>query len=249
MTGRVAHIFRHPIKSHGREELGEVALTAGATMPWDRTWAVAHEESKADGTTWAECANFSIGSKAPGLMAINARLDEASEVVTLTHPDRPAISLHPERDAAQLIDWARPLMPADRARSVRVVRVAGRGMTDSDFPSVTVANLASHREVENRMGRELSVLRWRSNFWLDGLEPWEEFDLIGREFRLGDAVLRGVERTVRCKATTANPATGRRDADTLKALEEGWSHRDFSIRAEVVRGGKVAVGQIGGHAP
>ena len=38
----VAALWRHPIKSHGREALQTVALTAGQTMPFDRTWAVMH---------------------------------------------------------------------------------------------------------------------------------------------------------------------------------------------------------------
>ena len=62
---RVTDIFRHPLKSHGREALKEVTLSQGAAMPWDRHWAVVHEASKADGSGWASCANFSRGSKAP----------------------------------------------------------------------------------------------------------------------------------------------------------------------------------------
>ena len=77
MTAVLAQIHRHPIKSHGRESLAAVALGAGAGLPWDRHWAVAHDASRADGSAWAPCANFSRGSKAPSLMAINARLDEA----------------------------------------------------------------------------------------------------------------------------------------------------------------------------
>ena len=74
MTPRVTGLWRHPIKSHGREALTSVRLEAGATMPWDRTWAVAHDASDVDGSAWAHCRNFTIGSKAPGLMAIDARL-------------------------------------------------------------------------------------------------------------------------------------------------------------------------------
>ncbi len=43
----VTDIFRHPLKSHGREALQLVALSRGETMPWDRCWAVAHEASTA----------------------------------------------------------------------------------------------------------------------------------------------------------------------------------------------------------
>ncbi|MCC1494153.1 MOSC N-terminal beta barrel domain-containing protein [Cognatishimia sp. F0-27] len=240
MTARVTGLWRHPIKSHGREALRAVSLTAGQTLPFDRLWAVAHEKSSADGTEWLPCVNFSRVSKVPALMAITATLDEGTERVTLMHPDRPEITFSPDSEADQFLDWVRPLMPENRAASTRVVRSRVRGMTDSDFASVTLCNMSSHRAVEQRIGTPLSVHRWRGNIWIDGLAPWEEFDWIDREVRIGEAVLHVRERTDRCMATTANPDTGRRDADTLGALES-WGHQDFSVRAEVVRSGRVAL--------
>ncbi len=241
MTGAVTSLWRHPIKSHGREALERVALTAGQTMPGDRVWAVAHERSAADGSAWVPCVNFSRVSKAPELMAITARLDETAGTVTLSHPNLLDLTFDPDRDLAAFLIWVAPLMPADRAASARIIRVPGRGMTDSDFPSVTLCNMASHRAVSQRIGQDLSIHRWRGNIWIDGLAPWEEFDWIDREVQIGDAVLNVRERTDRCAATTANPETGRRDADTLAALSH-WGHQDFSVRAEVIRGGDIALG-------
>ncbi len=242
MTRSVVAIWRHPIKSHGWETLRTAELSAGRTLPWDRTWAIAHEAAEADGSKWVPCVNFSRGSKAPGLMAITARLDEETERVELTHPDLGRIEVHPERDAEALIAWSAPLIPKDRAASARVVRVPERGMTDTPFPSISLLNTASNRAVGEKLGKDLDPRRWRGNFWLDGLGPFEEFELVGREVAIGGAVVKVVEPITRCLATTANPETGKRDADTLDALERGWGHRDFGVYAEVVSGGTVAVG-------
>jgi len=70
MTGAITSIWRHPIKSHGRESLDDVTLIPGQTMPGDRVWAVAHEASKADGSECVPCANFSRGAKAPQLEVV-----------------------------------------------------------------------------------------------------------------------------------------------------------------------------------
>ncbi|WP_273522796.1 MOSC domain-containing protein [Rhodosalinus sediminis] len=241
MTARLTGIWRHPIKAHGREALERVGLTPGATLPWDRAWAVAHEAAAADGSAWAPCSEFTRGAKAPALMAITAALDPATETVTLRHPERPALTFRPDHDGAAFLDWVRPLMPEGRAAPARLVRAPGRGMTDTDFPSISICNHASHRAVEGRHGRPLSPHRWRGNLWVEGLAPWEEFDLVGREIRVGAARLRVVERTGRCRATTANPETGRVDVDTLALLRE-WGHEDFAVYAEVVEGGEIAVG-------
>lgn len=240
MTGELVKIIRYPIKSHGREELASVTLEAGQTIPWDRHWAVAHEESQADGSEWAPCQNFSRGSKAPMLSAISATLDEETATITLRHPDRDDLTFRPDDDPDALIKWAGGMIPENRAQSARVIK-GPRGFTDSDFPSVTLCNVASHRAVEQKIGRNLSIHRWRGNFWFEGAAPWEEFEWIDREVQIGEAVVIGRERTDRCLATHSNPDTGSRDADILGTLDS-WGHRDFSIRAEIIRGGMIRPG-------
>ncbi len=242
MTARLAQIWRHPIKSHGAEALEEVTLSAGECLPWDRTWAIAHEAAKADGSEWVPCANFSRGAKAPSLMAVSAQLDTVREEITLSHPDQPTLTVKPDEDPDALIAWSRPLIPADRASSARVVRVPGRGMTDTPFPSISVLSLTSLKILSQKLGQTLDPRRFRGNFWIEGLAPWEEFEWIGKTLHIGETKLNVAERITRCLATSANPETGHRDADTLGALEEGWDHRDFGIYAEVVTGGTVRLG-------
>lgn len=247
MTGTVTDILRHPIKSHGREALERVTLEVGRAMPWDRVWGVVHSESSVDGSTWAPCQNFSRSSKAPGLAAISSELDTDAGTITLRHPDLGSLTFDPDTEGDRLIEWSAGLIPENRAASARVIRAADQNFTDSDFPSVTLANQVSHRAVEQRIGRPLSIHRWRANIWFDGLAPWEEFDWIDREIRIGDAIVIPRERTDRCLATHNNPDTGRRDADVLGALDH-WGHGDFSVRAEVIQGGEIAVGDEIGRA-
>jgi len=242
MTGRIAAIWRHPIKAHGREALDLVTLEAGLTMPGDRVWAVAHAASKAGSETWAPCVNFSRAAKAPGLQAIRSVWDEATGRIRLTHPERPEIELDPDTEADRLIDWVRPLMPPDRAPSARVVRVPGRGMTDTDFPSISLIGAASNDALSAWIGADLSPERWRANFLVEGLAPWAEFDLVGKTISLGGAQVEVRARITRCRATCANTATGMIDADTLGALEEGWGHQDFGVYGVVAQGGRVALG-------
>lgn len=242
MSGHVTHIWRHPIKGHGHEALEHVPLRVGQTLPWDRIWAVAHEASGADGSEWVPCVNFSRGAKAPALMAISARLDTESGLITLTHPDLAPLTFDPDKDDAAFLDWVRPLMPAGRAASARVVRAAQRGMTDTAFPSISLNSIATLAEVSKAAGQDLSPLRWRGNIWFDGLPAWAEFDWIGKRLRIGTAEVEIRERITRCLATSANPATGVRDADTLGALQSHWDHKDFGVYATVVADGDVAIG-------
>ena len=79
-----------------------------------------------------------------------------------------------------------------------------RGMTDTDFPSISIINLGSHREVEAQLGRPISPGRWRANLILDGLAPWAERDWVGKRIRVGLAELEVRENIVRCLATSTS---------------------------------------------
>ena len=242
MTARLAYICRHPIKGHGREMLASVRLSAGECLPFDRHWAVAHEAARLV-PGWNPCVNFARGAKAPLLMAIDCTLDEEQRRVTLHHPARGEIVFQPDdpADLPRFLDWVRPLNPASRAQPVAIVS-AGRGMTDSDFPSVSILNLASLADLSARMGQELSVHRWRGNLWLNGAEAFAEWGWIGRQIAIGGAVLRIEERITRCSATTVDPDSGAVSGDTLKGLEAAYGHQDFGVYARVLQAGPIAVG-------
>ncbi len=241
MSATVSQLWRHPVKGHGYEALDRATLTAGQTFPWDRVWAVTHEGAKVSGdlSEWASCRNFSRGAGTPSLMAITCEFDEVRNLLTVHHPDLPDLTFNPDEDRDALVAWTKPLMVEGRAHSTRLIRSTGQGLTDSRFPSIAIGNLASHHVIEDRVGKELSTKRWRANIWFDGWEPFQEADLVGKTLRLGEAELIIREPVVRCLATTVNPATGKRDADTLKALGDA---QEFCVYAEVTKSGALALG-------
>jgi len=242
MTATLAAIRRHPLKGVGREALAATRLSAGDTLPWDRTWAVAHEAARLQGGAWVPCGNFVRGAKAPGVMAVTAAFDPQARRLTLHHPDRGSLTLDPDGDAGPLVDWLRPLVPENRPAPAGVVRAQAAGFTDSPFPSISLGNLASLRALSQRAGRPLSPERFRANLWLEGLAPWAEVDLVGRRLRVGGAVLELREAIHRCRATHADPETGRLDTDVLALLADPEGRSRFGVYAVVIEGGPVGQG-------
>lgn len=246
MAIRITELWRHPIKSHGRELLDEVMLTAGKTMPLDRAWAVTHEASKVntDAPEWARCGNFGRVAKAPELAAINTHFNETTGEMTLTHPRRAPLTFDPNSASgeAAFLDWLAGLYPEGRAQPTGLYTVPDRGMTDSSLPSISINSHASLRAFSQRAGRELSAMRWRGNIWIDGTVPWEEFDWVGKQVQIGEVILNVEEPIERCTATMANPETGRIDFDTLKLFDAELGHRDFGVQTTVATGGRIANG-------
>ncbi|WP_306006645.1 MOSC domain-containing protein [Aquicoccus porphyridii] len=246
MSTHLAQIWRHPVKAHGRERIGMVTLETGHALPWDRVWAVAHERSGFDPgqPAWTPPGHFSRGASVPTLQQIECVTDPALRTLTFFHPDRPTLTIDPNDDdqGRDFIAWVAPISPGAKFPPSRLVRAPDTAMTDTDYPSISLINLASHRALEGRIGRPLSPLRWRGNLLIEGLAPWEEFDLVGRRLKLGAAELEVVEPITRCRMTEANPETGQRDADTLGTLRHGYGHQDFGVYARVTTGGPVTEG-------
>ncbi len=115
------------------------------------------------------------------------------------------------------------------------MRPAANGMTDTDFPSLSLLNTASNDALSSVMGQPLSMARWRGNIHIDGLAPWAEQGWIGQRLRIGTVEFDVREEIRRCLATTANPETGKRDADTLGALNTTFGHQNFGVYAVVTR--------------
>ncbi len=246
MTAQVARLVRHPIKSAGFEDVAEATLAPGAAFPFDRVWAVAHAAARLpDPLAWAPKLQFLRGWGSAELMAIACTARPEAGEVTLSHPRRPTATFRPDdpADAARLIDWLRPLWPANRPEPARVIRLPdGQPLTDQDQPLVSINSVAALDDLSARLGQPLSPHRFRGNIWVGGWAPWAELDLIGREIAIGDALLRVEEPIGRCRATGANPDTGAQDADIMAALEGHFGHTDFGVFARVLRGGRVALG-------
>ncbi|MFT4795724.1 MAG: hypothetical protein ACJAVR_002923 [Paracoccaceae bacterium] len=242
-------IHRHPVKALGAESMPSIALTAGQTMQGDRIWALLHERSRlvAEDDGWARCTTFLRGAAIPTLMAVTCKGGPSGAggggAITFQHPDRPPLSVDPGTDngARALLAWVDPLIPQDMPRPSGLYRAA-RGLTDTSKPTVSLMSDATLAAVSARMGLRLVRERFRGNLWVRDLPAWDEMNLAGRDIRIGQARLTVLEPIARCSATLANPETGRRDADVLQALQDGWGHTDFGMACLVRGGGDIALG-------
>ena len=242
----VANLWRHPIKSHGREALEIIMLSEGQTIPWDRHWAVAHDKTKFDAAdpAWVMCRNFVIGALTPEVAGIWAQFDEDAGLMTLTHTRLGEVTFRPDDpvDATRFLNWVAPLTNTVSFKPVSLVSLGARGMTDTDYPSVSIMSHATNNAVAAIAGKPLEAERWRGNIWLDGTAPWEEFEWFGRDLRIGNAVLHVREPVKRCRHPAVNPQTGQRDTDVINILNNSFGHQNFGIYAEVIQSGHIALG-------
>jgi uncharacterized protein len=246
MTWRLAEIYRHPVKSLGEEALGEVRLEAGRPLPHDRAWAIAHGGAAWDPerSGWLPCGNFVTQRHVTALARTRIAWDGDRQLLSLSHPDRPDLLVDPDapEGAEALTAWIAPLAGARQPGPYRLARLADGAFTDGEHCHVSIASTSSRRALAEIADQPLEPIRFRMNLWLDGLAAWDELDLVGREIAIGGARLRIVSRCERCRATTANPATGESDVPVPTLLRRHLGHMDFGVNAQVVAGGGVRTG-------
>jgi GntR family transcriptional regulator/MocR family aminotransferase len=144
-------------------------------------------------------------------------------------------------DRAKIENFFWQLLPALPAPPV-LVRSRGGHFMDKPDNVISLINLATVRSLEAQWGVDIDPLRFRANIYIGGAEPWEEFEWLGKEIRIGGAVLIADRKNGRCGATNVNPATGRRDLDIPGSLRAAFGHKDLGIYLTVRHGGKIAIG-------
>ncbi|MEM0938008.1 MAG: MOSC N-terminal beta barrel domain-containing protein [Pseudomonadota bacterium] len=239
MSATLAHIFRHPIKGIGSETLEAATVSPAGALHGDRAWALLSGAAP-DIDDWQPRRNFLQVASGPSLAAIRATTE--GDTVRLSHPERAELHLAPKEGAAPLIAWLDGLWPADRPGPGRLVLAPGHGMTDMAEPYISVGNLSSLRALSERAGCPLDMRRFRINLWLEGLAPWEEFDLLNETLRIGALDFMVAERIGRCRAPEADPETGLRNVNTNRVLEDGWGHSDFGVYVRAQSTGDVHIG-------
>jgi GntR family transcriptional regulator/MocR family aminotransferase len=238
-------IYRYPVKGLSPQPLPGIELAVGKPFPHDRTFAFARPGSPIDpdAPRWGKKGLFVMLMLDEALARVQTHLDVETLALTVSQDNRQLLraDLGDPASVAELEAFFHRLLPTLRAPP-RLVRARDGHFMDKPDNVLSLINLATVRSLEERWGYAIDPLRFRANFYIDGARPWEEFDWLGGDIVIGDAVFRVDRRNGRCGATNVNPASGQRDLDLPASLRTTFGHKDLGIYVVVRDGGKVVVG-------
>jgi len=245
-TATVAGIYRYPVKGLGPEQLQSVELTAGEALPLDRAWAIENGAGRFDPENPIPLpkTNFLMLMRNERLAALETRFDESDNSLTiLRNGKQVARGALDTVIGRQIIEqFLAAYMPGDLRGAPHIVSAPGHSFSDVGENVVHIVNLASVRELERLMQRQIDPLRFRANLYVETAAPWAEFEWVAGGLRVGEARLSVTARTDRCAATNVDPKTGARDMAIPAALERAFGHHDFGVYAVVEAGGWVRSG-------
>ena len=257
-AGTVAWIAVAPVKSMALAQLDRAVLGMNG-IEGDRAFALIDADGRRfNGKRVGQLAlirpefvsdaarltlHFPDGTSVGGAVALDAPIDAFFSGDTRSV--RPVIG--PWAEA--LTDFA--------GQPLRLVAMADAGNGLDRGPSATLLSTSALASLAAAGGetRPLDGRRFRMTFGIDGVPPYAEDGWIGREVRVGEAVVRPVGNVGRCAITTQDPDTGNPSFDTLRYLQltrgglETTEPLPCGVWAKVLSPGEVrlgdAIGPIG----
>ncbi len=239
------NIYRYPIKGLSAQPLLSAELEAKKPFPHDRVFALVRPGAPFDTShpRWGKKGLFVMLMLEEALARVRTTLDVETSKLTITQGNRQLITAdlddHAARAKVEEIFWQ--LVPALR-NAPTLVRSRDGHFMDKPDNVISLINLATVRSLEDQWGIKIDPLRFRANLYIDGARPWEEFDWVGSDIKIGEALFRVDRRNGRCGATNVDPETGRRDLDIPGSLRAAFGHKEFGIYLIAREGGTLSVG-------
>jgi uncharacterized protein YcbX len=246
---RVAALHRYPVKGLSPERLAGAVLEKGAYFPGDRLFAIENGPAGFDPAAprHQPKVKFLMLMRNEALARLRTRYDDDNGTLVVQEGGREAVrgDLATPEGRLAVEAFFRRFMPRALRGPPKVLSAPGGfRFTDSRKGFVSLINLASVAAIEAMVGAPVDPLRFRGNLHLDGLAPWAELDLVGRELEgPSGLMLKVTKRIERCAATNVDPVSGIRDLDIPATLMRRLGHFDCGVYAEISKGGSLAEGE------
>jgi uncharacterized protein YcbX len=247
---RIASLYRYPVKGLSPERLARAELREGAYFPGDRLFAIENGPSGFDPAApmHQPKIKYLMLMRNEALARLRSRYDDASGELVIADQGSEALradTATPE-GRERISRFFQGFMPGElRGKPELLQAPESYRFTDSRSGFVSIINLASVAALEERIGAPVDPLRFRGNVMVEGLEPWAELDLVGRELATASGLrLQVIKRIERCAATNVDPQTGIRDLQIPKTLLTSYGHVDCGIYCRVVASGTLSEGDL-----
>ncbi|MBI1261603.1 MAG: MOSC domain-containing protein [Rhizobiales bacterium] len=247
-AGRVASLYRYPVKGLSPEQLDVVDLEKGGTFPWDRAFALENGSQDFDPAHPKHFPKikFLMLMRHEALAALQTRFDDPTGTLHIAKDGAPLLSVDitTAQGKKALEDFMSQFMDGKLRGAPHLAHAAGFSHSDCPAKLVSIINLASVAELESKIGRAVDPLRFRANIYVEGLDPWEDHEWEGLAFNIGKVRLRGYVPTERCAATNVNPVTAARDMEIPKTLLQTYGHTNLGLYAHVISPGTIRPGDL-----
>jgi len=110
------------------------------------------------------------------------------------------------------------------------------------FNSMSLINLNSIKDFEKKINEKIEIQRFRANFYVDGIEPLEERNWIGKIIKINNISFKVEKNIPRCVAINLQPKTDDSSINLLQSLKKTYNNFDMGIYLTALEDGKIKLG-------
>ena len=129
-------------------------------------------------------------------------------------------------------------------------------MNNNDFPffdtsiskkvdfvnSISLLNIQSINDFQKKIDKKIETSIFRGNFCIDGIEPWEEREWIGKIIKINGISFKVEKNIPRCVAINLKPKSNDNSFNLLKLLKKTYNHFDMGVYLTALNDGEIRIG-------
>ena len=252
MNCTISSIHYCPVKSISFQDIDLCEITKNLGMANDRMFAFSRsielEKAKVieKNPNDRKLNNFLTLKNSPVLNKYNFVYE--NNRLTLTQDNKDLISISADDQNERLL-LSNKLMELESSLIKPIFL-----LKNSDFPfydtshsnnvfnSMSLINLNSIKDFENKINEKIELQRFRANFYVDGIDAWEERNWIGKIIKINNVSFKVEKNIPRCVAINLKPKTDDNALNLLQSLKKTYNHFDMGVYLTLLSDGKIEVG-------
>ena len=252
MNCRISSIHYCPVKSISFQNINSCEIKKNLGIANDRIFAFSRnvdlEKAKLIEKDAKErkLNNFLTLKNSPVLNKYNFIYENSK--LTLTSNNKDIISISADNPNERLL-LSNKLMELENSLTQPISLLKNKDYPFYDtshsnkvFNSMSLINLNSIKDFEKKINEKIQIQRFRANFYVDGIEAWEERNWLGKIIKINNIAFKVEKNIPRCVAINLKPKTDDNSLNLLQSLKKTYNHFDMGIYLVALDDGKIQIG-------
>ena len=231
---KIKQLFYSPVKSLSFSPINKLEILNNIGIKFDRNFAFTRDldDNKINyflkNPSERQIINFLSLKHLPELNEYNfdfnngfLYLKKNNNIILIT-------DIKNEADINILCDKMQELIP--KVKRIRLLQDPMNPFFDT-MPSKTISliNLNSIRDFEKKLSKKIEFQRFRGNIYVDGLNPWDERNLINKTLIINNLKFKVTKEIPRCVATNIRPNSSEINLSIPISLKQFYNHINLGI--------------------
>ena len=251
MSCKIKSIHYFPVKSVSFQNIETSNITKNLGMENDRIFAFSRgldsDKSKLleKDPNQRKLNNFLTLKNSPVLNKYNFLYK--NEKLTLTHQDKELVTISPDNEEERVL-LTNKLIELESSLTQPIILLKNKDFpfydtshSNKTFNSMSLINLKSINDFESKINQKVEFERFRANFYVEGIDAWEERNWIGKIIKINNVSFKVEKNIPRCVAINLKPKTDT-TVNLLKSLKDQYNHFDMGIYLTALDDGEINVG-------